>query len=112
MTTWKNGKRWVYSITHHEGCADPLKHELPLHTKRDAAPHPIRWEEAGRRPGEGHYSSVSGMAKLITHTFIGKPVQDFVHKCSNPSRLPDPHGSCTVAPPGCHRQPTVGSGRT
>jgi hypothetical protein len=48
MTTWGNGKRWVYSITYDEGCADLLKHALPLHTKRGAA-----WAEAGRRPGEG-----------------------------------------------------------
>ena len=53
MTTWKNGKRWVYSITYDEGCADLLKHALPLHTKQGAASQPIRWEEAGRRPGEG-----------------------------------------------------------
>ncbi len=33
MTTWKNGKRWVYSITYDEGCADLLKHALPLHRK-------------------------------------------------------------------------------
>src|ERR1051325_2060987 len=31
MTTWKNGKRWVYSITYDEGCADLLKPALPLH---------------------------------------------------------------------------------
>jgi hypothetical protein len=29
--TWKNGKRWVYSITYDEGCADLLKYALPLH---------------------------------------------------------------------------------
>src|SRR3990172_11937995 len=28
---WKNGKRWVYSITYDEGCADLLKYALPLH---------------------------------------------------------------------------------
>lgn len=30
---WKNGKRWVYSITYDEGCADLLKYALPLHRK-------------------------------------------------------------------------------
>jgi peptidoglycan/xylan/chitin deacetylase (PgdA/CDA1 family) len=31
--TWKNGKRWVYSITYDEGCQALLKHALPLHGK-------------------------------------------------------------------------------
>jgi len=31
--TWKHGKRWVYSITYDEGCADLLKYALPLHRK-------------------------------------------------------------------------------
>ena len=31
--TWKNNKRWVYSVTYDEGCADLLKHVLPLHRK-------------------------------------------------------------------------------
>ena len=30
---WKNGKRWVYSITYDEGCADLLSHALPLHRR-------------------------------------------------------------------------------
>jgi peptidoglycan/xylan/chitin deacetylase (PgdA/CDA1 family) len=28
---WKNGKRWVYSITYDEGCRMLLDHALPLH---------------------------------------------------------------------------------
>jgi peptidoglycan/xylan/chitin deacetylase (PgdA/CDA1 family) len=35
--TWKNGKRWVYSITYDEGCTDLLKYALPLH-RRHAIP--------------------------------------------------------------------------
>ena len=30
---WKNGKRWVYSITYDEGCEALLEHALPLHRK-------------------------------------------------------------------------------
>ena len=30
---WKNGKRWVYSITYDEGCAALLDHAVPLHRK-------------------------------------------------------------------------------
>ena len=29
--SWKNGKKWVYSITYDEGCELLLKHALPLH---------------------------------------------------------------------------------
>ena len=29
--TWKDGKRWVYSITYDEGCAALLEHALPVH---------------------------------------------------------------------------------
>ncbi|NCO93253.1 MAG: hypothetical protein GW880_18220, partial [Armatimonadetes bacterium] len=28
---WKDGKRWVYSITYDEGCAALLEHAVPLH---------------------------------------------------------------------------------
>ena len=31
--TWPNGKRWVYSITYDEGCADLLNYVLPVHRK-------------------------------------------------------------------------------
>jgi peptidoglycan/xylan/chitin deacetylase (PgdA/CDA1 family) len=31
--TWKNGKRWVYSITYDEGCELLLQHALPLHRR-------------------------------------------------------------------------------
>ena len=33
MMTWKNCKRWMYSITYDDGCADLLKHALPLHRR-------------------------------------------------------------------------------
>jgi len=29
--TWKDGKRWVYSITYDEGCEELLEHALPVH---------------------------------------------------------------------------------
>ena len=28
---WKNGKRWVYSITYDEGCEALLEYALPVH---------------------------------------------------------------------------------
>ncbi len=31
--TWKNGKKWVYSITYDEGCEALLEHALPVHRK-------------------------------------------------------------------------------
>ena len=31
--SWKNGKRWVYSITYDEGFQDLLKYALPLHRR-------------------------------------------------------------------------------
>jgi len=30
---WKDGKRWVYSITYDEGCADLLRYALPIHRR-------------------------------------------------------------------------------
>jgi hypothetical protein len=30
---WKNGKRWVYSITYDEGCAALMEHAVPLHRR-------------------------------------------------------------------------------
>ncbi|NLC56765.1 MAG: polysaccharide deacetylase family protein [Armatimonadetes bacterium] len=31
--TWKDGKRWVYSITYDEGCQALLEHALPVHRR-------------------------------------------------------------------------------
>ena len=31
--TWKDGKRWVYSITYDEGCAALLDYALPIHRR-------------------------------------------------------------------------------
>jgi peptidoglycan/xylan/chitin deacetylase (PgdA/CDA1 family) len=30
---WKDGKRWVYSVTYDEGCAELMEHALPVHRK-------------------------------------------------------------------------------
>ncbi len=30
---WKDGKKWVYSITYDEGCQELLKHALPVHRR-------------------------------------------------------------------------------
>ena len=37
--TWKNGKRWVYSITYDEGCEALLAHALPIHRKHGIPGH-------------------------------------------------------------------------
>ena len=37
--TWKNGKKWVYSITYDEGCAALLDHALPIHRKHGIPGH-------------------------------------------------------------------------
>lgn len=31
--TWKNGKRWVYSVTYDEGCAALMDYAVPVHRK-------------------------------------------------------------------------------
>jgi len=31
--TWKDGKKWAYSITYDEGCEDLLRYALPIHRK-------------------------------------------------------------------------------
>lgn len=36
---WKNGNRWVYSITYDEGCEDLLKYALPLHRRFEIPGH-------------------------------------------------------------------------
>ncbi len=36
---WKNGKKWVYSITYDEGCADLLKFAAPVHRRYDVPGH-------------------------------------------------------------------------
>jgi peptidoglycan/xylan/chitin deacetylase (PgdA/CDA1 family) len=37
--TWKNGKRWVYSMTYDEGCELLLEHALPVHRKHGVPGH-------------------------------------------------------------------------
>lgn len=36
---WKDGKRWVYSITYDEGCQKLLEHALPVHRRYGIAGH-------------------------------------------------------------------------
>jgi peptidoglycan/xylan/chitin deacetylase (PgdA/CDA1 family) len=36
---WKDGKRWVYSITYDEGCRLLLEHALPVHRRHDVPGH-------------------------------------------------------------------------
>ena len=36
---WPDGKRWVYSITYDEGCADLLTHALPIHRRHGVPGH-------------------------------------------------------------------------
>ncbi len=36
---WKNGKKWVYSITYDEGCAALLDHAVPIHRKHGIPGH-------------------------------------------------------------------------
>ncbi len=36
---WKDGKRWVYSITYDEGCAALLEHALPIHRRYNVPGH-------------------------------------------------------------------------
>ena len=36
---WKNGKRWVYSITYDEGCAALLDHAVPIHRRHSIPGH-------------------------------------------------------------------------
>lgn len=37
--TWKNGKKWVYSITYDEGCEALLEHALPVHRRHGIPGH-------------------------------------------------------------------------
>jgi peptidoglycan/xylan/chitin deacetylase (PgdA/CDA1 family) len=39
MMTWKNGKKWVYSITYDEGCVALLDHALAVHRKHGVPGH-------------------------------------------------------------------------
>src|ERR1039458_7862743 len=48
----------------------------------------------------------------LTPASPSRKVPDLIHKLPNRSRLPDPHGRRTGAPPWCHRPHTVGGGRT
>lgn len=36
---WKDGKRWVYSITYDEGCEELLRHALPVHRRHGIPGH-------------------------------------------------------------------------
>ncbi|MCA9414557.1 MAG: hypothetical protein KC944_25305, partial [Candidatus Omnitrophica bacterium] len=37
--TWKDGKKWVYSITYDEGVIDLFKYAIPLHRKYEIPGH-------------------------------------------------------------------------
>ena len=68
---WKNGKRWVYSITYDEGCADLLKYALPLHRKYGIPGHvaPLASQIGVKRDVPG--SSYDGMMILSRRQIHG-----------------------------------------
>ena len=56
--TWKNGKRWVYSVTYDEGCADLLRHVVPLHRTYGIP---------------GHVALVAGQVGVFRHLALHPP---------------------------------------
>jgi hypothetical protein len=50
--TWKNGKRWVYSITNDEGRADLLKFAARLHRRYGILRHVELLPSKAAKPAE------------------------------------------------------------
>lgn len=92
---WKDGKRWVYSITYDEGCAALLDHAAPLHRKYGVPGHVALLASQVGVPRNVPGSSYDGMMILsrdqihrlaaegwgvschgMTHAFISDAVAD------------------------------------
>lgn len=93
--TWKHGKKWVYSITYDEGCADLLKFALPIHREFGVPGHVALVAPQVGVPRDVPGSSYDGMMILskdeihmlaregwgvschsMTHCFIGDDVAE------------------------------------
>ena len=61
---WKDGKRWVYSITYDEGCEDLLKYALPVHRKYGIPGHVALVSTEVGIPRKAKGSSYEGMMIL------------------------------------------------
>jgi Polysaccharide deacetylase len=62
--TWKNGKKWVYSITYDEGCADLLQYALPIHREYHIPGHVALVSTEVGIPRKAKGSSYEGMMIL------------------------------------------------
>jgi len=64
MMTWKQGKRWVYSITYDEGCAALLENAVPVHRRYGVPGHVALLASQLGVPRDVPGSSYNGMMIL------------------------------------------------
>jgi peptidoglycan/xylan/chitin deacetylase (PgdA/CDA1 family) len=69
--TWKNGKRWVYSITYDEGFAALLEHVAPLHRRLGFPGHVAMVASQVGVPRNVPGSSFEGMMTLGQDEIVG-----------------------------------------
>ena len=72
---WKDGKRWVYSITYDEGCQDLLKYALPLHREYEMPGHVALVASQVGVPRDCPGSSYDGMM-ILTRQEIDTLVEE------------------------------------
>lgn len=69
--TWKDGKRWVYSITYDEGCQKLLDHALPVHREYGIPGHVCLVSSQIGVPRKVPGSSYDGMMILSAEEIAG-----------------------------------------
>jgi peptidoglycan/xylan/chitin deacetylase (PgdA/CDA1 family) len=78
---WKNGKRWVYSITYDEGCADLLKYAAPIHRKYGVPGHVALVASQVGVPRDVPGSSYDGMMILTREQIHGLAAEGWGVSC-------------------------------
>ena len=88
---WKDGKRWVYSITYDEGCAELLTYALPLHRKYGIPGHVALVSTEVGIPRKARGSSYEGMMILSRDQVAGLREEGWGASCHSMT-----HCGCTM----------------
>lgn len=86
--SWKDGKRWVYSITYDEGCADLLTHALPVHRRYGVPGHVALVASQIGVPRDVPGSTYNGMMILSKEQIHSLAREDWGVSCHGMTHIP------------------------
>lgn len=93
---WKNGKKWVYSITYDEGCEDLLKYAAPIHREYGVPGHVAFVSSQLGIPRDVPGSSYHGMMTLSPDQMKGLMAEGWGASCHSMTHVGVTHENTEV----------------